>query len=127
MQDTLNIQVARHPMWDAPTHGNRHFDVLRKQIARSLTPFDGRTDSEHVIHYCRGVYQATDLNVPVVVLVGQTTILRVMTIAKIEAILERATHLPEQARVGLRQQIRVVHRMSDEFATALAKSATTNK
>jgi len=122
MQDTLEVEVERHPMWDAPRHSSRHMNVLRQQIKRSLTPFDGRPGNQHVIDYCRGLYTATTLNLPVTVLVGQCVILRVMAIDRIETMLE-VRRLPEQARVALRQQIKVIQRMSDEFATALSKSA----
>lgn len=51
----------RHPMWKAPETEEQlpvHVRALLTQVAASLTPFDGRPNSDIIIAYCEAVYDA---------------------------------------------------------------------
>lgn len=120
MQGTLAVEVDRHPMWSAPKHTNERINTLRQQIKRSLIPFDGRTGMDVVIDYVRNVYLVTEARTPNADMIGGIIILRVVAVARIESMLRAG--LPEQQRINLRQQIKVLTRLSDEYATALAQT-----
>lgn len=55
----FNEDDFRHPMWKKPDWTeslNRHVLALRTEIAKRLTPFDGRPNSEQVIMWLAEVY-----------------------------------------------------------------------
>lgn len=68
-QDALPIEeVAPHPMWKRPTPDqcvqlDEHIAALRKEIARMLTPFDGKPgrQTDEVTAFCKDVYFASGL------------------------------------------------------------------
>jgi hypothetical protein len=69
-QDTLpGTEVERHPMWDAPRLSGvpgvdtPHIHALRQEIARKLTPFDGRpgVQTDAVVEFCKHVFTASVL------------------------------------------------------------------
>lgn len=57
MTDTLplfDVTAVRHPAWTAPDDTTLSIPVraLRTEIARNLTRFDGRTDSDRIVRFC---------------------------------------------------------------------------
>ena len=65
-QDALpGTEVERHPMWTHETDESLppHIYKLRRAIARSLTPFDGKpgAQADAMVVFCQSVYFLTTL------------------------------------------------------------------
>lgn len=67
-QDSLPIEVERHPMWTPPTEDDAvttppHICELRRLVAATLTPFDGRpgVQTDAIVDFASQIYLATAL------------------------------------------------------------------
>lgn len=57
-EDSRNLV---HPMWEPPSADDLRYlngaqRALRQEIARRLTPFDGRPNSEMLVDFCKAIY-----------------------------------------------------------------------
>lgn len=125
-QPTTLFEVDRHPMWTAPTPTTTlppHVWHLRRAIARSLTPLDGRKDFMMLVNYCEYAYALTVPNrevlPPTHVLIGRITERRLDTVHKINEILAVTGSVAPQVRQRMRRDIATLTRLNEEFVQAL--------
>lgn len=121
-------EEARHPMWTPPpiTHAMPgHTRVLRKEIARQLTRFDGRTDMIVVITFCQTIYDSTfqghSMNSPSW-MIGDLTIRTAQTVAMLERSKKEAS---KRERSSDARDAAIIQGLRDKFVEAIIKEVTT--
>lgn len=124
MQMPLTTEDLRHPMWTPPRDDVDMCSwrrALLKQIAASLTPFDGRPNSEEIVEFARSIYYDATVILrrdgDQALMLGTLCLRRARTIAGIHA--HQNNIVDASIRSRLTQQALVIDRMTNQFIDAI--------
>lgn len=125
---TEDSRSLTHPMWTPPREDDPlapHIRALRQEIAKRLTPFDGRPNSDRVTNFCRHVYRLSETEPSldtVARLLGLIVWHRYLAAREIEAITGRPLAAPRPQDRSLSAQGVTIRRLAEDFTGAICQS-----